>query len=242
VQATDVNNNNLGYGDPHYARIYYRTEKSNALVTNLIPVAGNSDFIGVTPYAGGAYTNNGNADSGAPGVFQGYHYLATNSTQSQKVYANLSYGDSSPVMSSLIEIAPVAVNPQPVGSTVAVSLSLSGCSDFVGGGCRLAAPAVPAPGATGPVTPVMYVAASGGPATVGLLTAVRATTSTKTLPLTHKSTAQPVLLGTSLLNVSPTSAQLANATPFGPGAGVDLNLVTHGQLTSLTNFSAAPAQ
>jgi hypothetical protein len=238
VVATDVNNNDLGPGDPHYARIYYRTDQSNALVTNLIPVRGNSDFIGVTPYAGGAYTNNGNADSGGPGVFQGYHYLATNSTQSQKVYAYLSYGDASPVASSLIEIAPVAVNPLPVGSTVAVSLSLSGCTDFVGGGCRLAAPAGPAPGATGPVTPVMYAAASGGPATVGLLTAVRATTSTNSLPLTHGSTAQPVLLGTSLLDISPTSAHLADTSPFGSGAVVDTNLVTHGVLVPLPALAA----
>ena len=161
VQVLDANSNVLPVTDAHYARIYYRQKASNALVTGLLPPAGTADFVGVTPYAGAAYANNGTADSGAPGVFGGYHYVATTSTQDQKIIGYVSYGDTSPVFTQDIEIKATAINPAPAGSTVAGGLSLTGCSDFTGGGCRLAAPATSVSGA---VTPVMYTATSSGPA------------------------------------------------------------------------------
>jgi hypothetical protein len=235
VQVTDTNDNILGFGDSHYGRIYYRTEKSNALVTNLIPVGGDADFIGVTPYAGGAYPNNGTADSGAPGVFQGFHYLATTSTQDQKIAGYLSYGDSAPLATQLIEMTAAAINPAAAGSTVAAGLSLTGCTDFSGGGCRLAASSTSASGA---VTPAMYAAFSGGQGTFGLLTALQATTAVATLPLLHAPTAAAHLLATSSLNVSAGTASLGNAAVFASGDKVDTTLATHGVLVPLFDLTA----
>ena len=40
VQVLDANSNVLPVTDPHYARFYYRQKSSNALVTGLLPAAG----------------------------------------------------------------------------------------------------------------------------------------------------------------------------------------------------------
>ncbi len=235
VQVLDANSNVLPVADPHYGRIYYRQSLDNALVTNLLPVGGTPDFLGLTPYAGAAYANNGTADSGAPGVFQGYHYLATTSTQDQKVVGYLSYGDPAPLFTQPIEMRAVAVNPSADGSTVAGGLSLAGCSDFSGGGCRLAGTSTTASGA---VTPVMYAAPGAGQQTIGLLTALRATTSVSTLPLQHAPMSPPVPLATSPLTVSAGTATLGDAALFMSGAKVDTALVTHGVLVPLTALTA----
>jgi hypothetical protein len=235
VQVLDANSNVLPVTDSHYARIYYRQKASNALVTGLLPPGGTPDLVTVTPYAGAAYPNNGSADIGAPGVFRGYHYVATTSTQDQKIVGYLSYGDAAPLNTQDIEIHAAAINPAPSGSTVAAGLSLTGCSDFTGGGCRLAATSTSVSGA---VTPVMYTAPSNQQLTVGLLTALQATTAVSTLPLQHDPGAAAHLLATSSLNVSAGSAALDQADLFASGDKVDTTLVTHGVLAPLLALTA----
>ncbi len=236
VQVNDANGNVLPATAPDNARLYYRKQLGNALVTNLMPVGGTADFIGVTPYAGTAYANNGTADSGAPGSFQGFHYLATTSTLEQNLIGYVSYGQPAPVPTDPIQFKAAALNPTPAGSTVASGVSLTGCADFSGGGCRLAATS-PSTSPAGTV-PVMYAAFGGGRAAVGLLTAMQAMSSASALPLTHAPSAVPVLLATSGLNVGVGSATLTNSSVFASGAGVDLWLVTHGTLVSLTDLPA----
>ncbi len=235
VQVLDDNGNVLPVSDAHYPRLYYRQKSNNALVTGLLPPGGTADLVTVTPYAGAAYANNGNADSGAPGVFQGYHYVATASTQDQRIIGYLSYGDSSPLNTQDIEVHASAVNPSASGSTVAAGLSLVGCSDFTGGGCRLAATATSPSGA---VTPVMYTNTSTGPLTVGLLTELQATTAASSLPLQHDPTAAAHLLATSSLIVTEGSASLSQASVFANGDKVDTSLATHGVLVPLLALAA----
>jgi hypothetical protein len=235
VQVLDTNSNVLPVTDSHYARIYYRQKSTNDLVTNLLPPQGTADFIGVTPYAGAAYPNNGTADPGAPGAFQGYHYVATTSTEDQRIVGYVSYGDSTPLFTQDIEIHATAVNPAPAGSTVAGGVSLTGCSDFTGGGCRLGTTTTSISGA---VTPALYTASGAGGLTVGLLTALQATTAVSTLPLKHDPAAAAHLLATSTLNVSAGSASLNDAANFATGDQVDTTLVTHGVLVPLAALPA----
>ena len=226
--------------DPHFARIYYRKNNGQTLVTNLMPVGGTADFIGVTPYAGSAYANNGTADSGGPGVFQGYHYVATTSTQQQDIAAYLSGDGASPVIGEDDVVHAIAVSPSASfvtnPGTVAGGLKLAGCTDYLGGICQLAAPSSPA---TGPVVPAMYAAFTGGRATVGLLTAMRATTAEAALPLKHTPTDEPVpLASTPLTFPDDSTVQLHDPSVFQGGAKVDTSLVTHGVLKSLSDLPA----
>jgi len=231
VQVLDTNGNVLPVADPHYARIYYRQKASNALITGLVPPTGTPDLVTVTPYAGAAYANNGDADTGAPGVFQGYHYVATTSTQDQKIVGYLSYGDGSPLFTQDIEIKASAIDPKPSGLTLAVDASLSGCSDFTGGGCLLAGAT---PSGVGSQTPVLYTEAGSATLTVGLLNALQATSSTTSLPLQHPPSGAAHLLATSPLNVSAGSAKLDQPDVFATGDTVDSALVAHGVLKSFT--------
>ncbi len=231
VQVLDTNGNVLPVTDSHYARLYYRQKRSNALVTGLLPAAGTADLVGITPYAGAAYANNGNADTGAPGAFQGFHYVSTSSTLDQRIIGYVSYGDAAPLNTQDIEIKATAINPQAAGSTVAAGVSLTGCSDFTGGGCALA-------GATatgvGSQTPVLYTDDSSGTLTVGILNALQSTSSTTGLPLQHPPAAAAHLLATSSLDVSAGSAKLSQSSVFASGDPVDTTLVTHGVLKSVT--------
>jgi RTX calcium-binding nonapeptide repeat (4 copies) len=231
VQVLDTSSNVLPVADPHYARIYYRQKASNALITGLVPPTGTPDLVTVTPYAGAAYANNGDADTGAPGVFQGYHYVATTSTQDQKIVGYLSYGDGSPLFTQDIEIKASAIDPKPSGLTLAVDASLSGCSDFTGGGCLLAGAT---PSGVGSQTPVLYTEAGSATLTVGLLNALQATSSTTSLPLQHPPSGAAHLLATSPLNVSAGSAKLDQPDVFATGDTVDSALVAHGVLKSFT--------
>jgi hypothetical protein len=232
VQVLDANSNPLPLTDPHYARIYYRQVASNALVTGLLPAGGTADFIGLTPYAGAAYANNGTADSGAPGQFQGYHYVGTTSTQDQKIIGYVSYGDTAPAFTEDIEIHATAINPVAQGSTVAGGLSLAGCSDFTAAGCRLASATTSAAGA---LTPAMYADVSSGQLLAGVLTTLQATTAISALPLPHDPGAAARLLASATLNVSAGSADFGpSAPPFASGDQVDTTLVTHGALVPLT--------
>jgi hypothetical protein len=235
VQVLGADGSVLSFADPHYGRVYYRQKASNALVTGLLPAAGTADLIGITPYAGAAYANNGNADTGAPGVFQGYHYVATTSTQDQRIVGYLSYGDAAPLYTNDIEIHATAINPVAGGQTVASGLSLTGCADFSGGGCRLAAAVTSASGA---VTPVLYADTSTGPLAGGLLTVLQATTAQSALPLQHDPAAPAHLLATSLLSVSAGSASLTQSSVFATGDLVDTTLATHGVVVPLRAVTA----
>lgn len=207
------------------------------MVTGLLPAAGTADFVGITPYAGAAYANNGNADTGAPGVFQGFHYVATTSTQTQDIIGYVSYGDSSPQFTQPIEIKAAAINPSVASNfqTVAGALPLSGCSDFTGGGCRLAASSSTT---TGVVTPALYTASKAGALTVGLLTTLQATTAASSLPLQHDPAAAAHLVATSTLTVTAGSASLRQSSVFDSGDKVDTTLVTHGVLVPLLALTA----
>jgi hypothetical protein len=235
VQVLDSNGNVLPATDPHYARLYYREKASNALVTGLLPPKGTPDLVTVTPYAGAAYPNNGSADPGGPGVFQGFHYVATTSTLDQRIIGYVSYGDTSPLFTQDIEFKATAINPQAAGSTVAVDLSLDGCSDFTQGGCRLAATSTTPAGV---LTPVLYATPSSGGVTVGLLTTLQATTAASSLPFQHDPAAAAHLLATSSLNVTEGSATLSQASVFATGDKVDTSLVTHGVLKTFTGLTA----
>jgi hypothetical protein len=235
VQVLDANGSVLPVTDPHYARLYYRQKASNALVTGLLPSGGTADLVSVTPYAGVAYANNGNADTGAPGVFQGYHYVATTSTQDQRIVGYLSYGDASPVTTQDIELRAPSISPFPSGTTVAGGLSLTGCSDFTGGGCRLAGTST---SIVGVVTPALFTMASNQQLTVGFLTTMRATSAVSSLPLQHAPGAPAHLLAAAALTVSVGTASLSNAAVFAPGDKVDATLVTHGVLVPLSALTA----
>ena len=195
----------------------------------------------MTPYAGSAYPNNGTADPGGPGVFQGYHYVASTSTQDQKINAYLSFGDPSPqVSSNAAELQGIGMSPSATyataAGTVAGGLRLAGCTDYSNGACRLAAPSTTAAGA---VVPAMYAAFTGNRAVVGLLTALQATTASSTLPVQHSPTGPPVLLASSSLTFQDDStATLGDASLFPSGGQVDTTLVTHGVPTSLTGLTA----
>ena len=85
----------------------------------------------------------------------------------------------------------------------------------------------------------MYAAFTGGRATIGLLTAMRATTAKAALPLKHDPTDAPVpLASTPLAFPDDSTAQLSNSSVFQSGATVDTSLVTHGVLKSLSNLPA----
>jgi len=235
VQVLDTNGNALPVTDPHYARLYYRQKSSNALVTNLLPAGGTPDFVTITPYAGAAYPNNGTADPGGPGVFQGFHYVATTSTLDQKIVGYLSYGDSSPLNTQDIEMKGVRIDPKAAGSTVAGGVSLTGCSDFTGAGCLLAATSsTPA----GVLTPVLYATPSSAGPVVGLLTTLQATTAAQSLPLQHDPAASAHLLATSTLNMTESSASLKQASVFASGDTVDTVLAAHGVLVPLLTLTA----
>jgi hypothetical protein len=236
VQVMDANSNVLPVTDSHYARLYYRQKASEALVTGLLPTGGIADLVSVTPYAGVAYANNGNADTGAPGVFQGYHYVGTTSTQDQRIVGYLSYGDASPLTTQDIELRAPSISPFPSGTTtVAGGLSLTGCSDFTGGGCRLAGTST---SIVGVVTPAMFTMASNQQLTVGVLTTMQATSAVSSLPLQHAPGAPAHLLAAAALTVSVGTASLSNAAVFAPGDKVDATLVTHGVLVPLSALTA----
>jgi hypothetical protein len=115
--------------------------------------------------------------------------------------------------------------------TVAAGVSLAGCSDFTGGGCLLAGAT---PSGVGSQTPVLYTATGSGTLTVGLLTALQATTAVSALPLQHPPAGAAHLLATSPLDVSAGSAKLDQPDVFASGDTVDSALVTHGVLKSFT--------
>ena len=241
VAVQSTGGSDLDFTDPHYARIYYRRASDKRLVTNLLPVGGDPEYVGVTPYAGAAYPNNGTADPGAPGVFQGYHYVATTSTQPPAIWAYVSFGDPTPVPTSgSVPLQGVGLSPSvtyaTAAGTIAGGLRLAGCTDYSNGACRLAAPSPPA---SGPVVPAMYAAFTGNRAVVGLLTAIPTTTAESTLPLQHSPTGPPVPLVSSPLSLSDAStAALGDASLFPVGGQVDTTLVTHGVLTSLAGLTA----
>ena len=168
-------------------------------------------------------------------MFQGYHYVATTSTQDQRILGYLSYGDPSPSGTQPIEIKATAINPVATGSTVAAGVSLGGCSDFSGGGCRLAAVSE---SFTGVVSPALYTVSSNQQLTVGVLAAMRATTAESTLPLQHDPGAPAHLLASSALTVSAGTASLDNAAVFANGDKVDATLVTHGVQVPLLALTA----
>lgn len=241
VQVQSADGSTLAFTDAHYARIYYRQASNLRLVTNVLPVGGDPGYVGVTPYAGPAYANNGTADPGTPGVFQGFHYVATTSTQPPAIFAYVSFGDSSPtVTSSSVPLQGVGLSPSATyataAGTMAGGLKLAGCADYSNGDCRLAAPSTAADGS---VVPAMYAAFTGNRAVVGLLTAMQATTAMSTLPLQHSPTGPPVLLASSPLTFPDDStATVTSASVFPSGGQVDTTLVTHGVPTSLTGLTA----
>jgi hypothetical protein len=241
VAVQSTGGSDLAFTDPHYARIYYRQASNLRLVTNLLPVGGDPGYVGVTPYAGAAYANNGTADPGTPGVFQGFHYVATTSTQPPAIDAYVSFGDPTPaVTSSPVPLQGVGLSPSATyataAGTIAGGLRLAGCTDYSSGACRLAAPSTTAAGA---VVPAMYAAFTGNRAVVGLLTAMQATTASSTLPVQHSPTGPPVLLASSSLTFQDDStATLGDASLFPSGGQVDTTLVTHGVPTSLTGLTA----
>jgi hypothetical protein len=156
-------------------------------------------------------------------------------TQDQKIVGYLSYGDPAPLFTGDLEIKATAINPAPTGSTVAGGVSLTGCSDFTGAGCRLAGAS---PTGQGSVTPVLYTESASETLTVGILNALQATSAAGALPLQHDPAATAHLLATSTLNVSDGSAALTQPSVFASGDKVDTTLATHGVLVRLLSLTA----
>jgi hypothetical protein len=219
VQVLNANSQPLPDTDPSYPRIYYRNTTTNALITNLL-LAGASpnSFLGVTPYEGGAYPNNGSAGSGQPGTFDGFHYLSTTSTTKQSVIGYIA-GATSP--SQPITVLASQIDPVTNATSAANGISLAGCADFANGGCRLY------PIST--AQPALYLDTSNG-VQIGLLTAALATTSVASLPLQQTAGTAEHQLASAPLTVTAATARLTDTSAFLPNDQVDTTLVTHGQL------------
>jgi hypothetical protein len=216
----------LETSDPSYARIYYREDLSQALITNLFG-ADVDNFIGVSPYAG-VYSNNGDADSGPVGVFNGFHYVATMSTIDQHIIGYLALGAGPPGSSDPIEVHGSGIDPQNNTTSAAGGVSLAGCQDFTGlSTCALAQIDIDPTTLAG--TPAMYVDTTNG-LQIGVLTAAQVTTAVASLPLAHAPGTAEHLLATASLAMSEAAATLNDTSAFQSGDTVDTNLVTHGML------------
>ena len=241
VQVLDTNNNPLPITDPSYQLLYYRTDGSKALLTNLFPTDDGADlgnFIGVSPYPG-AYPNNGSAaGSGDQSTtFNGFHYIATTSDLEQLIFPYLAIDTGQPQAGAdAVEVFAIEIAAQNNTSQAADGFVLAGCADFSTGACPLA----PVTITTNPTTqvqqlnPAMYLDITDG-LEIGLLTNVQATTAVRSLPLQHAPGTDPHLLQFAALDVSGTSATFTGTVPFVSGDFVDTYLVTHGILVPISN-------
>jgi hypothetical protein len=229
VQVLDRNSNPLPDTDPSYPRIYYRNTTTNALITNLLLTGANpNSFLGVTPYDGGAYPNNGSAGSGQPGTFDGFHYVSTTSTINQQITGFIA-GATSP--SQPIEVHASALDPVNNTTSAANGISLAGCADFTGSSlCRLYP--------ISPSQPALYLDTSNG-VQIGIITAAPATTSAASLPLQQTAGTLEHLLASAPLTVTATAATLTDTSAFLPTDHVDATLVTHGAFVPVINIPVA---
>jgi hypothetical protein len=245
VQVLDGNSNRLPDTDPSYSRIYYRNTTTNALITNLVDNANPNSFLGVTPYDGGAYPNDGSAGGGQPGTFNGSHYVSTTSTNSQQITGFIA-GATSP--SQPVVVHATAIDPVASATSAANGISLAGCADFTGSSlCRLYSITPERPGGTPtchpgspatdicPALPAMYLDTSNG-LQIGLLTAAVAATSNASLPLKQTAGAADHRLASAPLQVTATAATLTDTSAFLPTDQVDTTLVTHGVLVPVINI------
>jgi hypothetical protein len=235
VEVLDNNNNELPFTDPSYQRIYYR-DGFNHLITNLFDATNPDNFIGVSPYAG-AYPNNGTETSGQPGTFDGFHYVATTSTNLQQItgYIAGAISPSQPINVNAMTIETLKNNPN-ISATGGISLT---CVDEETG-ASIPCPLAPIlQGGTAACSlnnaaafcPAYYV--NGGQ--LGMLTTAVATTSVDSLPLQQTAGTADHLLGSAPLTVT-TAAATLNLTGISSNLlssdQVDTTLVTHGMLAS----------
>ena len=235
VEVLDNNNNELPFTDPSYQRIYYR-DGFNHLITNLFDATNPDNFIGVSPYAG-AYPNNGTETSGQPGTFDGFHYVATTSTNLQQItgYIAGAISPSQPINVNAMTIETLKNDPN-ISATGGISLT---CVDEETG-ASIPCPLAPIlQGGTAACSlnnaaafcPAYYV--NGGQ--LGMLTTAVATTSVDSLPLQQTAGTADHLLGSAPLTVT-TAAATLNLTGISSNLlssdQVDTTLVTHGMLAS----------
>ena len=248
VQVLDNNSNPLPITDPSYQLLYYRTEGSNALLTNLFPTDDGADlgnFIGVSPYPG-AYPNNGSAaGSGDQSTtFNGFHYIATTSDLEQHIYPYLAIDTGQPQAGSdAVEVSAIEISPLNNTTQAAGGFVLTGCADFSTGACPLAPVTITTNTTTNiqQLNPAMYLDITDG-VEIGLLTNVQATTAVRSLPLQHAPGTDPHLLQFAALDVSGTSATFSGTVPFVSGDCLDTYLVTHGILVPISDIPFSQGQ
>jgi hypothetical protein len=226
VQVQITGGSDLPFTDPSYQRIYYRNS-ANALITNLL-LAGASPntFLGVTPYEGAAYPNNGSVTTGQPGTFDGFHYVATTSTIDQQITGHI---DGATEPSNPITVLASQISPTRSANPAASGISLVGCTDFSNNLCRLYP--------ISPSQPALSLDTTNG-VQIGLLTAAIATTSTQILPLQQTAGTTDHLLASSTLNqtINPNAPTLTDPSNFLSTDTVDTTLATHGKLHTVTNL------
>jgi hypothetical protein len=226
VQVLDKNSNPLPDTDPSYQRIYYRDGFKNLITNLLLTGASPNSFLGVTPYEGGAYPNNGSVSSGQPGTFDGFHYVSTTSTINQSVTGYIAdVTDTSPTITVLAS----QISPANSATSAASGITLGNCADFANAGCRLY-----------PITasqPALYLDTANG-VQIGLLTAAVATTSTQILPLQQTAGTVDHLLASSTLNqtTNPNAPTLTDTSAFLSSDTIDTTLATHGQLHTVIDL------
>jgi hypothetical protein len=116
-----------------------------------------------------------------------------------------------------------------VSGTAMGGVGLIGCASSATGTCTLAAPTATAP--------ALYQAGgTQGPPATGLQFTVPAVTGVKSLPL-QVGTANAHTLASTTLQVTPTQAQLVNASLFWPTDTIDTALVSHGDLVAPISVS-----
>ena len=234
----------LPSGDPAYQAVYYRS--GGALITNLYstgatnPTGNIGSFIGVQPQPGAVIPQSTRSTRGV-GAVNGTafnDYVSTTTTDSQTVTASVSLG-ATVTTGEAFTVDAAKLNPQGPGSGTQMNgtFSIEGCaSDFSGGGtCRIA-------NATG-TAPALYQAgfdlSTGNPLTglplVGAQLRYTALTGQGSLPIEWPE----ALTGPSLssIPVSVTNSQSQGSfstTTFKPDDGVDIDVVTHGQVVKVT--------
>jgi hypothetical protein len=229
VQVQITGGSDLPFTDPSYQRIYYRNS-ANALITNLL-LAGASPntFLGVTPYEGAAYPNNGSVTTGQPGTFDGFHYVATTSTIDQQITGHID-GATEPSNPITVLASQISVEVTP-GSSAASGISLTCVAQSTG--AATPCPLYP----ISPTQPALSLDTTNG-VQIGLLTAAIATTSTQILPLQQTAGTTDHLLASSTLNqtINPNAPTLTDPSNFLSTDTVDTTLATHGKLHTVTNL------